>query len=68
MNIFPKDSIPAKMLADLKNLIKRNAKFDKKTLLGLIPLLIFAWAGNKIYCAYIFTVGLALGTYIVCEK
>ena len=52
MNIFPKDSIPAKMLADLKNLIKRNAKFDKKTLLGLIPLLIFAWAGNKIYCAY----------------
>lgn len=42
MNIFPKDSIPAKMLADLKNLIKRNAKFDKKTLLGLIPLLIFA--------------------------
>lgn len=30
MNIFPKDSIPAKMLADLKNLIKRNAKFDKK--------------------------------------
>lgn len=40
MNIFPKDSIPAKMLADLKNLIKRNAKFDKKTLLGLIPLLI----------------------------
>lgn len=52
MNIFPKDSIPAKMLADLKNLIKRNAKFDKKALLGLIPLLIFAWAGNKIYCAY----------------
>lgn len=52
MNIFPKDSIPAKMLADLKNLIKRNAKFDIKTLLGLIPLLIFAWAGNKIYCAY----------------
>ena len=38
MNIFPKDSIPAKMLADLKNLIKRNAKFDKKTLLGLIPI------------------------------
>ena len=52
MNIFPKNSIPAKMLADLKNLIKRNAKFDKKKLLGLIPLLIFAWAGNKIYCAY----------------
>lgn len=52
MNIFPKNSIPAKMLADLKNLIKRNTKFDKKTLLGLIPLLIFAWAGNKIYCAY----------------
>lgn len=50
--LFPPDSIPAKMLADLKKVFKKKAKFDKKTVIGLLPLLIIAWLGNKIYCAY----------------
>ncbi len=51
-SLFPPDSIPAKMLADLKNIFKRKAKPDKKALLKLLPLLIFAWFGNKLYYAY----------------
>lgn len=51
-SLFPPDSIPAKMLADLKKVFKKKAKFDKKTIIGLLPLLIFVWFGNKIYCAY----------------
>lgn len=51
-SLFPPDSIPAKMLADLKNVFKRKAKPDKKALLKLLPLLIFAWFGNKLYYAY----------------
>lgn len=50
-SIFPVGSIPYKMLEDLKNLFKRK-KIDKKTLLSLIPLCIFAWFGNKIFYAY----------------
>ncbi|MCM1529754.1 MAG: type IV secretory system conjugative DNA transfer family protein [Alistipes sp.] len=46
------DSILGKMLADLKKVFKRKAKFDKKTVIGLLPLIIIAWLGNKIYCAY----------------
>lgn len=46
------DSIPAKMIADIQKIFKKKPKFDKKFFLSLIPLLIFAWAGNKIYCAY----------------
>lgn len=51
-SIFPVGSIPYKMLEDLKNLFKRKKKIDKKTLLSLIPLCIFAWFGNKIFYAY----------------
>lgn len=50
--IIPLDSIPAKMLADLKKVFTKKPKFDKKFFLSLIPLLIFAWLGNKLYCAY----------------
>ncbi|MCM1008267.1 MAG: type IV secretory system conjugative DNA transfer family protein [Ruminococcus flavefaciens] len=42
------------MLVDLKKIFKKKAKFDKKTVMGLLPLLIIAWLGNKIYCAYRF--------------
>lgn len=51
-SLFPPDSIPAKMLADLKKVFKKKAKFDKKTIISLLPLLLFAWVGNKIYYAY----------------
>ena len=51
-SLFPPNSIPAKMLADLKNVFKRKSKPDKKALLKLLPLLIFAWFGNKLYYAY----------------
>ncbi len=51
-SFFPPDSIPAKMLADLKKVFKKKAKFDKKTIISLLPLLLFAWLGNKIYYAY----------------
>lgn len=51
-SLLPPDSIPAKMLADLKKVFKKKAKLDKKTVLTLLPLLLFAWFGNKIYCAY----------------
>ena len=48
--LLPPDSIPAKMLADIKGLFKkkRNAKLDwKKIIASNAPLLIFAWLGNK---------------------
>lgn len=51
-SLVPPNSIPAKMLADLKNVFKRKSKPDKKALLKLLPLLIFAWFGNKLYYAY----------------
>lgn len=54
-SIFPPDSIPAKMLRDIQGLISpKNLKknLNKKTLIKLLPLLIFAWLGNKMYCAY----------------
>lgn len=51
-SFLPPDSIPAKMLADLKKVFAKKPKFDKKFFLSLIPLLIFAWLGNKLYCAY----------------
>lgn len=50
-SILPPDSIPAKMLKDIKGLFSPK-KFNKKTLIQLLPLLIFAWLGNKLYCAY----------------
>ncbi len=51
-NVFPEGSIPYKMVEDIKKLIFRKRKFDKKTVIKLIPLLIFAWLGNKIFYAY----------------
>ncbi len=51
-SFLPPDSIPAKMLADLKKIFTKKPKFDKKFFLSLIPLLIFAWLGNKLYYAY----------------
>ncbi len=51
-SFLPPDSIPAKMLNDIKKGVKSGLKFDKKFFLGLIPLLIFAWIGNKLFCAY----------------
>ena len=51
-NIFPVGSIPYKMLEDVKNIFRRKMRFNKKTLLKLIPLLIFAWFGNKICYSY----------------
>ena len=57
-SLFSPDSLPAKMLADLQKITKKykNKLHDKneikKLLLSNLPLLIFAWVGNKIYCAY----------------
>lgn len=51
LSISP-DSIPAKMLNDLTRWLKRNLKFDKKFVMSNLPLLIFAWIGNKAYYAY----------------
>ena len=53
--LLPPDSIPAKMLADIKGLFKkkRNAKLDwKKIIASNAPLLIFAWLGNKMSYLY----------------
>ncbi|MDE5771932.1 MAG: type IV secretory system conjugative DNA transfer family protein [Ruminococcus sp.] len=50
-SILSPDSIPAKILADIKGLFNPK-KFDKKTFIRLLPLLIFAWFGNKLYNAY----------------
>ena len=43
------------MLRDIQEFISpKNLKknLNKKTLIKLLPLLIFAWLGNKMYCAY----------------
>lgn len=50
--IIPKDSIPAKIWNDISGGLKRTFTFDKKFFIALIPLLIFAWLGNKGYCIY----------------
>lgn len=50
-SFLPPDSIPAKMLADIKGLLNPK-KLDKKTVIRLLPLLLFAWAGNKVYYTY----------------
>lgn len=42
------DSIPQKILKD----IKKSIKFDKKTIKMNIPFILFAWAGNKISYAW----------------
>ena len=46
--LFPPDSIPYKMWID----IKRSIKINKKTVTSNLPLLIFAWVGNKVWNAY----------------
>ena len=51
-SLFREGSIPYKMLADLKSFFKSKTKFDKKSLIKHLPILLFAWGGNKIYCAY----------------
>ena len=53
--LLPPDSIPAKMLADLTGIFKKkNGKKPdiKHICLSILPLIIFAWAGNKMYSAY----------------
>lgn len=51
-NIFPVGSIPYKMLEDVKNIFRQKMRFNKKALLKLIPLCIFAWFGNKVCYSY----------------
>ena len=46
--LFPPDSIPYKMWID----IKRSIKINKKTVTSNLPLLIFAWVGNKVWNVY----------------
>lgn len=49
---IPQDSILAKIWRDISGGFKRTFTFDKKFFIALIPLLIFAWIGNKGYCVY----------------
>lgn len=49
---IPQDSILAKIWRDISGGLKRTFTFDKKFFIALIPLLIFAWIGNKGYCVY----------------
>lgn len=51
-SVIPQDSIPAKIWNDISGGLKRTFTFDKKFFIALIPLLIFAWLGNKGYCIY----------------
>lgn len=55
------------MLADLKKVFTKKPKFDKKFFLSLIPLLIFAWLGNKLYYAYR-VYGLTMGMVTGIQK